>query len=98
LQWKLGEALERYNTSLEICTKANNKWGMGRLYNNIANIYEMTMDFDKAIEFQKKRQDIAVQLKDRDGNIKSCACLAALYHVKNDDHTAIRYKRDVLFC
>ena len=90
LQWRLSEAIERYNQSLDICIKANNKWGMARLYNNIANIYEMTMDFERAIEFQKLRLDIATELGDRDGYVKSCVCVAAMYHVLGDNHNASR--------
>ena len=89
LQWKLSEALDRFNQSLEICQKANNKWGISRLYNNIANIYEMTMDFETAIKFQKDRLAIAKQLQDRDGLVKSCSCIAAMYHVLGEDQLAI---------
>lgn len=89
LQWKLSEALERYDLSLEICKKMNNRWGMSRLYNNMANIYEMTMDFEKAIQYQKDRLELAKQLEDQDGLVKSCACIAAMYHTLHDHQSAI---------
>ena len=89
MQWKLSEALERYDKTLELCKKRNNKWGMSRIYNNMANIYEMTMDFDKAIKYHKDRLELAKQLEDRDGFVKSCASIAALNHTKQDNQGAI---------
>ena len=89
MQWKLSEAMERFETTLDLCKKRNNRWGMSRMYNNIANIYEMTMDFEQAIKYQKDRFDLAKQLEDRDGFVKSCASIAALYHTLQDSKSAI---------
>ena len=89
MQWKLSEALDRFEQVLELCKKRNNRWGMSRIYNNMANIYEMTMDFEKAIKYHKDRLELAKQLEDRDGFVKACAGIAALYHVQEDNQSAI---------
>ena len=90
LENNLEGALEHYNKSLDISIKANNRYAQGRLYNNIANIWEMTMDFERAIEFQKLRLDIATDQNESDSIIKACSCLAALYHTIDDCPNAIR--------
>lgn len=49
------------------------------------------MDYEKAVEYQKLRLDIATQLRDRDGEAKGCAALGALYHGLKDFPNSIRY-------
>ena len=89
IEWKLKSAMDHYNAALDIAKKANNKFGQGRIYNNIANILELLMDFEQAIEYQKQRLDIATEIEDRDGIVKACSTIAALYHTIGDYESSI---------
>lgn len=82
--------MDHYNAALDIAKKANNKFGQGRIYNNIANIFELLMDFEQAIEYQKQRLDIATEIEDRDGIVKACSTIATLYHTIGDYESSIQ--------
>ena len=82
--------MDHYNEALDIAIKANNKFGQARIYNNIANILELLMDFERAIEYHKLRLDIATEIEDRDGIVKACSSIAALYHTIGEYENAIR--------
>ena len=90
LEWRLGEALEYYKTSLTFALKQNNKYAQGRLYNNMANILEIQMDYQEAIEKHKLHLGLAIMLSDRDGIVKSCGAIASLYHTIHDIPNTLR--------
>ena len=89
-EWKLAKAMECYDASLNLAVKHNNKYAQGRLYNNMANILELQMDYEQAIEYHQKHLDVAVELNNRDGIVKSCGALASLYHTIEDLPTTVR--------
>lgn len=62
----------------------------------MANIYEMLMDTDKAIELHKERYKIAADLEDLHGQGKACVSLGAMYLIKEDLDQSLFYYGELL--
>eukprot|EP00794_Sanderia_malayensis_P008012 gene8011-8871_t len=90
------EALMLYKEALEIAERIEDLRGYARLLNNMANIYENTFDLESAIECHMKRAEIAIDLKDTDGQIKAYACLGGIFHLQGELRKSILYYQKVI--
>lgn len=95
MKGKLAKALEYYEQALGMVKKRNERWCVARLYNNIANIHELTANYEEAIKYHLLRIEIAEELPDLDGISKASSSLAAMYHAQGDIEKSIEYYQKV---
>lgn len=88
--------MECYKGSLELAIKHNNKYAQCRLYNNLANIEELLMNFEAAIEYQLQNLAVAKVLKNRDTIVKACGAIAGYYHTLDNLDEAVNYLEQLI--
>ena len=76
-QGKYNEAIDLFNTRLEIALQLSDVGGEGCAYGNLASAFCATGQFARAVELLEKDLAIARQLRDRGAETKACANLGA---------------------
>ena len=82
--------MEFYQAALDIATKRNDGNAKLRLYCNMANVMELQMQFEAAIEYMEKMLEIATDKKKRDSVVKACGTLASLHHLLGNEMVAMK--------
>jgi len=75
-------AITLYFQALDHFKNLNDERGMGTVYNNIGNLYQM-IDYDKALDYFKLANDIAVKYKDKELIAKLYLNMGNIYNRQN---------------
>jgi two-component system sensor histidine kinase/response regulator len=82
--------------AIQIFEKRNLKDHLSTAYNNLAEAYFKTKQFDKALDFNLKALEVRQNINDTEGILQSSISIAELYSLRKEHRKAIEFYERVL--